>query len=140
MASIHLYWYCENLGMTPAQRDTLAGAIRAWGDRNGDNNPVNRMHWRVRPDENAVIFEAWIEESNLSVLFFRQQLASLFGVSLASVTGSATTNAYGDLATFRYNSTDRLRLGVFGGVGATYEQSRDAAVAFLAANTATWEV
>jgi hypothetical protein len=138
MASKRLYWYVEILSMTAGQRSTLIEGIKGWGDRNGDGNPANRNHWRVRADSQAVIFEAWIEENNLSVFFFRQQLAALFGVALANVTGSAVTNAFGSQATFQYGGVDRLRVGVFGGVGANVGESQAAARAFLAANGAAW--
>jgi hypothetical protein len=139
MASVNLYFYIEDLALTVAQRNTIIANLQAWGDRNSDGNPKNRNHWRIRPDGQAAIFEMWVNDGNLTLPFFRQQLATIFGVALATVTASTTTNAYGSLATFTYNSAARLRLGVFGGVSATYEQSQAACLSFLAANAAGWE-
>ena len=139
MADKELYFYLENIALTAAQRDTLVNAIKAWGKRDQDQNPRNRMHWRVRLDGQAVIFEAWVDEDNLTLLSLRQRLANLFNVALSQVTGSAASNQYGQVVTLSYQSTARLRVGVFGGVSATYEESQAAATAYLAANTAAWD-
>jgi hypothetical protein len=138
MASVNLYFYVEDLALTVQQRNTIVTNLKAWGDRNADGNPKERNHWRIRPNGKAAIFEMWVDDGDLTVLFFRQALATIFGVALATITGSAATNAYGSLATFTYASVARFRMGVFGGVSATYAQSQAAVTAFLAANAAEW--
>lgn len=138
MADKELYFYLENVNLTNTQRDTLVDAVKAWGRRDNDPNPRHRNHWRVRGDNQAVIFEAWIDEDKLTLLSLRQWLANLYGVALAQVTGSVTTNAYGQVVSLTYNAQVRLRVGVFGGAAATYEQSQAQALAYLAANAATW--
>jgi len=140
MADIELYFYAENVNLTAPQQQTIVDTIKAWGKRDNDSNPRHRNHWRVRLDNKAIIFEAWIDEQNLSLLALRQQLANLFGVALSQVTGNVTTNQYGQLVTLTYNAVERLRVGIFGGITANYYTSQASARQFLMDNKATWEV
>lgn len=139
MADVELYFYLENVALTAGQRDTLINQVKTWGRRDQDPNPRHRNHWRVRPDNQAVIFEAWINEDRLTVLNLRGMLANLYSVDIAEISASTTSNAYGQLVSITYNTFLRLRVGVFGGVAATYAASQAAALAYLAANRATWE-
>jgi len=133
------YFYIENLALTAAQREPLIDTLKGWGLSNSHPNPRHRNHWRVRTDGQAVIFEADFDESNLTALWFRTRLASILSVPVANVTSSTTQTAYGPLLTFKYNTTDRLRLGLFGGLSASYAESQAAAQKFLADNQAAWE-
>ena len=132
------YIYIESLSMTSGQRQTLVQALQAWGVRNDSTRPNERNHWRVRPDNLAVIFEAVFDDSLMTAVAMRNRLAALFGVAQASVTYATTHPSYGVVVTYTYNSIARLRLGVFGGVGASYADSRAACQAFLLANAAAW--
>jgi hypothetical protein len=136
---VNLYFYIESLALTQPQREILVEQLKLIGRRDQDGNPKNRNHWRVRPDGLALIFEAWWDEDHLTAVNFRNRLAAIFGVAQASITYNTTSTGYGPLVTYSYNSTARLRVGVFGGVGATYQESQAAALAYLAANLATWE-
>jgi hypothetical protein len=138
MADWQGYMYIEVLSMTAQQRQTLVDALRAWGVRNDSQYPHERNHWRVRPDGLAVIFEAVFDNSLMTAVAMRNRLAQLFGVAQASVTYATTQTAYGPVVTFTYNAIARLRMGVFGGVDATYADSWAAAQAFLQANAAAW--
>lgn len=140
MADVNLYFYLENVALTAGQRDTLIGQMKTWGKRDQDPNPKNRNHWRVRPDGQAVIFEAWIDESRLTVLSLRGWLADLYGVDIAEISSSTANTAFGQVVSITYNTFLRLRVGVFGGVAAAYAASQAAARAYLNANTAVWEV
>jgi hypothetical protein len=106
--------------------------------RNDSQYPNERNHWRARTDNLAVIFEAVFDDSLMTAVAMRNRLAQLFVVSQASVTYATTQTAYGPVVTFTYNAIARLRMGVFGGVGASYTDSRAAAQAFLQANAAAW--
>lgn len=135
---VNLYFYIEALNLTAGQRDTLVEQLKLIGRRDQDGNPKNRNHWRVRPDNLAVIFEAWFDEDHLTAVALRNRLAAIFGVAQASITYATNQTAYGPLVTYTYNSTARLRVGVFGGVSASYAESRAACLAYLAANAGTW--
>lgn len=136
---VNLYFYIESLNLTPAQRGTLVDQLKLIGRRDTDANPKNRNHWRVRTDGLAVIFEAWWDDGHLTAAALRNRLAAIFGVAQTSITYATNQTAYGPLVTYTYNASARLRVGVFGGVGATYEESWAACLAYLAANVGAWE-
>jgi hypothetical protein len=140
MADVELYFYVENVNLTTPQQQTLVDAVKAWGKRDQDPNPRHRNHWRTRLDNKAVIFEAWVDNDNLTLLSLRQRLATLFGVALAQVTGAVTTPSYGQLVTITYSSQVRARFGVFGGVTADYQTSQARCIEFLLANLAAWDI
>lgn len=138
----HLYFGIENINLTNPQRDQVVAALQALGLQNG--GPAHlRNHWRIREDNQAAIFEADFDVNDLTTLKFRTLLASIFGVLLSSITASAVTASFGagttQVATFTRTGTDYLRVAVFGGVSATYEQSRQEALAYLAANRVAWD-
>jgi hypothetical protein len=135
---VNLYFYIENLAMTPAQVSILVTQLKALGQRNDDDIPRFRNHWRIRPDNQAAIFEGVFDSSDLTSLKARNRLAAIFGVTQVSVTYTTGSTAYGPLVTFTYNDTDQLRLGVFAGVAATYADSQSAVRQFLSDNAAAW--
>ena len=139
MTDVNLYFYVENLALTAPQQTNLVAQLQAFGQRNIDFNPRMRNHWRTRPDGQAVIFEAWWDDSQLTAVAMRNRLAAIFGVSNSSITYATTQTAYGPVVTYTYASVARLRLGVFAGVSATYQDSQAAALHYLADNAATWE-
>ena len=134
------YFYIQDLGMTATQRQTLVDVLKAWGLRNLSLYPNERNHWAVRPDGLAVIFEAVFDSDNLTVLWFRTKLAEIFNVSVTTITATTTSTIYGPLALFKYNTVNKLRMGIFGGVDATWEESHTAVLQFLADNQDTWGV
>lgn len=136
--SKHLYFYLEDLALTAAQRNTLITAVREYGEENASQFPHRRMQVRLRNDSKAAIFEAVFPESQLTAAHFQQVLANIFGVPAANITYTVTSPSYGQLVTYSYNSTARLRFGVFAGVNATWSQSRALAHAYLLANLAAW--
>jgi hypothetical protein len=142
--SKHLYFYLEDLALTIAQRNTLINAVRNYGEENASQFPHRRMQTRTRTDNKAMIFEAVFPDaglpgSPLSAAHFQQVLATIYNVPAASITFAVTSPSFGQLVTYTYNSTARLRFGVFGGVIATWQQSRLQAIAYLIANLAAWE-
>ena len=139
MTDVNLYFYVENLNLTAPQQATLVAQLQALGQRNADNNPRMRNHWRTRLDGQAAIFEAWWDSSQLTAVAMRNRLASIFSVSQASITYATTQPVYGSLVTYTYASVDRLRLGVFAGANASYKDSQAAALQYLADNAAGWE-
>jgi hypothetical protein len=111
--------------------------LRALGS-NTHPNPCMRNHWRVRLDNQAVIFEANFNDEDWTVATIRQRLANIFGVNVTLVTANTTTTAYGPVVTISYSGTARLRMIAFGGLLATWAQSHDLVLAYLAANKAAW--
>jgi hypothetical protein len=93
-------------------------------------------HWRTRLDGEAVIFEAVFDEDALTIQAFKARLTAIFGVDAIdhSVSGTPTP-----VITFSKGGTDYIRVVLFGGVGATWQDSGDAARAYLATNSAEWE-
>jgi hypothetical protein len=132
------YFYIQDLGMAAEQRAVLVDALRAWGVRNTSIYPNERNHWVVRPDGLAVIFEAVFDADKLTVLWFREKLAELYEVSVDTITASTTSTVYGPVATFKYLGVNKLRMGIFGGLTATWAESHAAVLQFLADNQDTW--
>jgi hypothetical protein len=139
MAEWQGYFYIENLGLTIQQKQTLVESLRLWGLRNADLSPKKRNHWRVRLDSDAVIFEAVFDANNISVLWFRNKLAEIFNVPVANITSTTTDSEYGPLSTFKYNTANKLRMGIFGGLTATWIESHEAVLHFIADNRNAWE-
>ena len=138
MADWRGYFYVEQISLTAGQRATLIAQLQAIGERNNGIYPNERNHWRVRTDGLAVIFEAVFNDALLTAVAMRDRLASIFGVPSANITYATTSTAYGPVVTYSYQSTHRLRMGVFGGAGATYTQSHDAVLSYLHDNMGAW--
>lgn len=146
MADVHIYFGIENLAMTNGQRNTLFAELVALGREDLSPHPNRRMQYRARLDNQAGIFEAVFDETQLTIEAVKSRLATIFGVSVASITHTVTTPTLGGVAstviTFTRTGTDYLRMagfGLSGGVWPSWEQSRLAAIAYLAANSAAWE-
>ena len=134
----HQYIGIEILSMTDAQRQTLIDAIRALLPER-DEQPAWRVHHRMRLDSQAAIIEARWQDAHITNASIRAYLANAFGVAPATVTSVASSNAYGRVLALAYNAVQRVRFLLFGGVGASWEQSRLATLAYLAAFIAQWE-
>jgi hypothetical protein len=133
------YFFIEDLGLTDAQRATIVDVLKAWGERNASLLPNERNHWAIRPDGKAVIFEAVFNADNLTVLWFRTKLAAIFNVALTSITATTTNTVYGPLATFKYLTTNKLRMGIFGGITATWDESHIAVLQYLSDYKDLWQ-
>jgi hypothetical protein len=140
MANIRCYFGIENINLTNPQRLTLITGLQALGD-NTSANPCNRNHWRIRTDNNAVIFEALFDEDNLTIDAIKQRLATIFGVAVGTISHSTSQNAtYGLIVTFTHSAQAKIRMVAFGYNGSwrTWAESNAAARAYLAANAAAW--
>jgi len=124
--------------MTVGQRQTLIDALRALVPER-DEQPAWRIHLRLRLDSQATIVEARWQDAHITDASIRRYLAQAFGVAEGTVTSAATTNAFGRVLTLTHSAVQRVRFLLFGGIGATWEQSRQAVLAYLAANLAQWE-
>lgn len=126
MARKRFYLGCENIALTAPQRDTLTDALKLLGPLS-DPSPAKRPHWRVRLDSDAVIMEAEMDDANLTAAALRQQLATIFGVSLAQVTSTTSNPAAGTVLMMSYQAVARVRFVLFGGSSAAYAESKAAA-------------
>src|SRR4030043_1363764 len=134
------YFYVKKLGLDAQQKQTLVDVLKVWGLRNQDLSPKKRNHWRVRLDGEAVIFEAVFEVDNITVLWFRTKLAEIFSVPVANITATSTNTYYGPVATFKYLTANKLRMGIFAGLSSTWSESWAAVLQFLLDNKATWGI
>jgi hypothetical protein len=144
MGTWHGYFGIEALSMTGAQKTTLLTALRALGPTREETDwPPFLMQFRPRLDNNAAIFEARFNDANLTVAALKQFLADAFAVPVANISNVNTSVTFARLpspiVTLRSASTDRLRVVLFAGVGATWAESREECAAYLAANRAAWE-
>jgi hypothetical protein len=118
----HVYMGIENIALTNPQRATLVTALQSLGPIEAAN-PSHRNHWRVRTDNNAVIFEALFGDNDLTVNAVKGYLANVFSVPVGDVSHVLTDTAYGPLLTLSYAATSRLRVILFGGATPTYAES-----------------
>ncbi len=134
----HIYLGVEVLSMTAGQRQTLIDALRALLPVRNEQ-PAWRVHHRMRLDNQAAIIESYWRDGDVTEAKFIAYLANAFGVPVGNVTSTVATNIYGRVLTLAYSSVQRVRFLLFGGGGVTWEQSRQATLAYLSANSAQWE-
>jgi hypothetical protein len=142
MAISERYFGLESLNLNASQRNQLVAALQALGTANDDPQPSRRNHRRVRSDQLAVIFQASFDDDTISIAACKQRLATIFSVSVASITHTVATPTFAvresTVVTFTRTGTDYIRAAIFGGLGATLEQSRVEVLAYIAANAAAW--
>lgn len=141
MANIRCYFGIENLNLTAQQKNTLITGLQVLGVSNQSQYPNERNHWRVRPDNNAVIFEALFDEDTLTIDAIKQRLATIFNVDMATISHSTSQHAtYGLVVTFIHATQQKLRMVAFGHNGGwgSHEISHAAADAYLIANAVAW--
>jgi len=139
----HFYLGIENLNLNDTQRAILVAELRALGpSAEEETQPCRLNHWRTRTDGQAAIFEANFNEDALTVETFKKRLGAIFGVDPAVIDHATVTAHFagGDtpIVTFSRNGTDYLKFALFGGVGATWNESRLECLGYLAANAAEW--
>jgi hypothetical protein len=140
MANIHTYIGIENLNLTNNQRNQLVATIQALGAANNSVQPAERNHWRVRPDNDAAIFEALFDEDTITIDSIKQFLANIFGIAVGTINHATQQTQYGLLATFSRNGTDYVRLISFGHDGdwSTWQESNAAVRDYLSDNAVAW--
>lgn len=135
------YLGLENIALTGPQKQTLITALAALGPSD-DPQPAELMHYRVRLDNDAVIFRARFDEAALTVAALRGYVANVFGVAVAQVTNANTSQTFATtptpIVTLAYQATPRLRVALFGGTSATWAQSNAEVLAYLKANAVAW--
>jgi hypothetical protein len=146
MTTAHVYMGMINVSLTNGQKATLIAALNALGPAS-DGLPARLNHWRTRVDNNARIYEALFVKDAITIQSIKNRLGVIFDVDPGDITHSVAKQTFAvretAIVTFTYNSTARLRIGIFGyaenGNWPTWEESRIEVIAYLAANQVAWE-
>lgn len=143
MAETRLYLGIENLTLTNAQRNQLVAHLQGLGLDNNGPLPNRRNHWRIRPDNQAAIFEAAFDDGTISIAAVKTRLGIIFNIDPAQISHSVATPSYSagnstTVVTFIYQAVSRLRIAAFGTLSGTWQQSNAEVRGYLAANIATW--
>jgi hypothetical protein len=138
----HGYFGIENINLNATQRATLIDALRALGPAS-DPQPCCLCHWRTRLDGDAAIFEALFSDNALTVDAWKNRLGAIFGVDPATVDNDANILSFSGGSTpvvvFSRSGTNYIRVALFGGVGATWDESRVECRGYLALYSDQWE-
>jgi len=138
---ISVFFGIENLALTAPQKQTLVTALQALGP-SSDPQPAELMHWRVRLDNDAVIFRARFQDGDLTTLNLRQFLANVFSLPVANITANTGSVTFltlpSPVITMTVAAVARVRFVLFGGLAANVQQSNAECVTYLIANAAAW--
>lgn len=138
---ISTYFGIENIALTAPQKTTLIAALRNLGP-SSHPQPAELMHSRVRLDNDAIIFRALFQDTDLTTLNLRQFLANVFSVPVAQISAGVTSTTFAVLPspvlTMTFSAVQRVRFVLFGGLSATVQQSNDEVIAYLIANSVAW--
>jgi hypothetical protein len=138
----HGYFAIENMNLGTSARQTLIEVLRRLGPTSSQQ-PAHLCHLRTRLDNQAAIFEAAFDEANLTVDAFKARLGAIFGVEPDTIDHEIIQRTFDSrptpIATFSRNGTDYMRMALFGGPGATWNQSGDECRAYLAEHREDWE-
>lgn len=135
----HGYIAIEDLGMNQNQRQTLFAIFETLSPATLTDQPKHKNQFRRSLDGSKAILEMLFDEDDLSIAAFRQKLAATFGVQAGNIGVVQTQREYGwswtPIWTFSRNSVSYFRVALFGGVGADWQQSRDACANYLRRNS-----
>lgn len=136
------YYGLENINLNAEQKAILVQELENLGP--SDNpQPAYLNHWRTRLDNEARFYEALFNEDNLTIAKMKQWLGAIFGIDPDTIDHSTTQQDYAGygtpVVTFSRAGTDYLRMALFGGKSASWEESRQEVLGYLAANLAQWE-
>jgi len=132
------YYGVEDLGLTASQRAAIVQAIQALGYDNEHPNPAWRNHWRIRPDNLAVVFEAAWNTEEWTIENVKGYLADAVNVNPNIIDDVLETITYGLMVTFSVAGTAYLRIVAFGGLGTDYETSHTAVLEYLSDFKDAW--
>lgn len=142
MAEWHGYVGFENLALDVARRNALHQALTALGP-DSDPQPARVLHWRTRLDNEAGIYEAAFDTGKVNLTAWKARLATLFGVDPATVDHEVRVLSFAggqtQVWTLSRGGTDYLRVALFGDAWATWEESRQETLGYLALHRAEWE-
>ena len=143
MIEWHGYFGIENINLSNAQRSELITSLRALGNAPNSKQPAKLLQERLRLDNDAAIYEAQFDDNNLTIAAFKQRLATIFSVDIGTISHANNPQTFDTIESpviiFTHSGTDYLRLALFAGVGASWNESRKECVAYLIANSEAWE-
>ncbi len=106
---------------------TLKILFHTIGADDASQLPARRLQWRESLDGSAVIIEAVFDETRLSVADTTHLCKEISTAIGARLSASQVRTAFASKVSF------------FGGVGADWDESREACAAYLVTNRTTWE-
>jgi hypothetical protein len=140
--NIRVYFGIENLNLTNQQRNTLVAGLQQLGVNNASYHTNERNHWRIRLDNQAIIFEALFDENDLTIAAIKQRLANLFNVDVNTISHTTQQTIYGLLVTFVHGGQNKIRMIAFGHDGSSWgswAESNLAVHVYLFNNLLAWE-
>jgi hypothetical protein len=141
---VHLtcYFGIENLNLTNQQRNTLIDGLQQLGENNSGNKPNEKNHWRIRLDNQAVIFEALFNDEHLTINAIKQRLANIFNVAIGTISHNTAQTIIGRVVTFSHGGQAKIRMVAFGHDGlnwGSWAESNAAVRSYLFTNADTWD-
>jgi hypothetical protein len=145
MSVWHGYLAIMDVALLNGQRGTVWQLLQGYGLENEGRRPHRRFCWRDNLAADKRICKAAFDDEALTVSQFKQALATALGLAVADIATATTSQTFlarpTPIVTFKYspNTTARLRLALFGGVNATWAESRAECLAYVMANLAEWD-
>ena len=145
MSVWHGYLAIVDVALLNGQRVKVWQLLNGYGLENEGRKPHRRFTWRDSLAADKRICKAAFDGDALTISAFKQALATSLGLAVGDIATSSTQQTFLTLptviVTFKYspNTTARFRLALFGGVNATWAESRAECLAYLMANLAEWE-
>lgn len=139
----HGYVGFQDLNLTGQQRNTLWDAFRNLSPALVTGQPQHANQFRVSLDGSKAVCELLFADGVITIEAVKQRLANLFGVQVGNIGAAQISLEYGwshsPVWTFSYGGINYFRVVVFGGVGADWLQSRDAARDYIRRSSQDWE-
>ena len=132
------YYGIENLNLSDQQKNIFVDALKEFGS-NFSIFPDERNHFRLRLDNEAIIFDGNFLDSSWSVNNIKSKLANIFSVNESLIDSVLATVGYGKVVTFSYNNTDMIRMIIFGGTSSSWNESNQSVRLYLFNNEIEWQ-
>lgn len=137
-----LYFLVENLAMTPEHWSALQTNLRTLGIGNPEN-AHELLQTSTRLDKQGIVYEALFDDATLTLQAWRARVAGVVGINTNQVTGAVSSIQYGIYSPTvqiiaSYGGQQRLRVLLFGGQVAEYDESLDAFTDYLHQHAAEW--
>jgi len=132
------YLGVEDVNLTQEQRLEVNAAFAALGPTN-DPQPSKNNHRRLSLDGSKAVYEAEFLKSNLTEEKVVEYLAEAVRVSPSLISSETSIIGKGALVVLSAGGVARMRMLVFGGRSATWDQSRIQAKSYIQENLEEWE-
>lgn len=134
----HGYVLVVDIALTLGQRADVLAAFAALSAVE-PRRISHLMTMRAALDGSAAIYECRFNENHLSVAAVKNYLAAAVGVDPGIINDDLTQTEYGPEVVFSVAGTDRMAVLLFGGLGASKDESAVAVRDFMADFEAAWE-